>query len=256
MGLATVVAVSLTFYLGLWQLSRAHQKEAAQARIEGLGTQPALTLAAAMALAASQSLVDRRLQITGHWLPEHTVLLDNRPLNGKSGFFVFTPLRDAATGQAVMVQRGWVQRDFVDRSRIPTFFTPAEPVFVLGRIARAPPRTFELGAGVATGSPVLTSSSASNSPPFLIRQNLSLPDFQRETRLDLWDQVLVQLDPSPVDGLSRDWPAPKLGTDTHYGYAFQWFGLSALISALFVLFQLVPRLRRRAPSTTSVPPAP
>jgi surfeit locus 1 family protein len=184
-------------------------------------------------------LVDHRLQVTGRWLSAHTVALDNRPLNGKSGFFVFTPLLNEASGKAVMVQRGWVPRDFADRSRVSTFSTPPGEVTVLGRIARAPPRTFQLGQ---------VSSIA------MLRQNLNLPDFERETRLDLWDHVLVQLDPAPVDGLSRDWPAPKLGTDTHYGYAFQWFGLCALIVALFVWFQLVPRFRHRATSATLTPP--
>jgi surfeit locus 1 family protein len=234
--LAAAVGVAITFYLGLWQLSRAHQKEAAHASIETLSSQPPLSLAVALGRGGSGRLIDHRLEVTGRWLSAHTVALDNRPLSGKPGFFVFTPLLNEATGKAVMVQRGWVPRDFVDRSRVPAFATPTGEVTVLGRIARAPPRTFELGQAAPTA---------------LLRQNLNLPDFQRETRLDLWDHVLVQLDPSPVDGLSRDWPAPKLGTDTHYGYAFQWFGLCALIAALFVWFQLVPRFLRRATSATS-----
>ncbi|MEO5695997.1 MAG: SURF1 family protein, partial [Burkholderiaceae bacterium] len=33
----------------------------------------------------------------------------------------------------------------------------------------------------------------------------------------------------------------------HYGYAFQWFALSALMTGLYVWFRLVrPRLRRGA----------
>jgi surfeit locus 1 family protein len=235
---AAALGVTITCYLGLWQLSRAHQKEAAQASIDSLSRQPPLSLAAALGAGGSNSLIDHRLQLTGRWLSAHTVALDNRPLNGKPGFFVFTPLLNEASGKAVLVQRGWVPRDFVDRSRVPTFATPLGEVTVLGRIARVPPRTFQLGQAA---------------PPAMLRQNLNVVDFQRETRLDLWDHVLVQLDPNPVDGLSRDWPAPKLGADTHYGYAFQWFGLCALIAALFVWFQLVPRFRRRAASATPTP---
>jgi surfeit locus 1 family protein len=43
------------------------------------------------------------------------------------------------------------------------------------------------------------------------------------------------------DGLQRDWQRPAAGVDKHYGYAFQWFGLSALIALLYVWFQLVKR---------------
>jgi len=49
-----------------------------------------------------------------------------------------------------------------------------------------------------------------------------------------------------ADGLLRHWPAPAFDVHKHYGYAFQWFALAALITGLYVWFQLVrPRLRRR-----------
>ena len=53
---------------------------------------------------------------------------------------------------------------------------------------------------------------------------------------------------APSEGLRRDWPEPTTGVDTHYGYAFQWFGLSVLVVLLYVWFQLVRRfyLPRRA----------
>ena len=46
---------------------------------------------------------------------------------------------------------------------------------------------------------------------------------------------------------ARDWPRPALDVHKHYGYAFQWFALAALIAGLYVWFQLIrPRLRRVA----------
>ncbi|MEK9803755.1 MAG: SURF1 family protein, partial [Curvibacter sp.] len=50
-----------------------------------------------------------------------------------------------------------------------------------------------------------------------------------------------------ADGLLRDWPQINTGVDKHYGYAFQWFGLCALMAILYVWFQIVPRLRARKP---------
>ena len=44
---------------------------------------------------------------------------------------------------------------------------------------------------------------------------------------------------APSEGLRRDWPEPTTGVDKHYGYAFQWFGLCALIALLFLWFQVV-----------------
>ena len=51
----------------------------------------------------------------------------------------------------------------------------------------------------------------------------------------------IQQQGAPSEGLLRDWPQPASGIDKHYGYAFQWFGLSALITILYVWFQLVRR---------------
>jgi surfeit locus 1 family protein len=48
-----------------------------------------------------------------------------------------------------------------------------------------------------------------------------------------------------ADGLRRDWPVVDAGLGKHYGYAFQWFGLSALFAGLYVWFQL---LRPRRPT--------
>ena len=35
------------------------------------------------------------------------------------------------------------------------------------------------------------------------------------------------------------WPAPAVNVQKHYGYAFQWFAMSALVVGLYVWFQLI-----------------
>ena len=56
----------------------------------------------------------------------------------------------------------------------------------------------------------------------------------------------LDADGAPPNGLLRHWPAPAFDVHKHYGYAFQWFAMAALITGLYVWFQLVrPRLRRR-----------
>lgn len=246
--LAALVAVAVTSSLGRWQLSRAAQKEALQARVGQQARLPALIAGdvlvakepAGSPLQGEDHLLDRSLALSGQWMPEHTLLLDNRPMNGKQGFYILTPLREAVTGQVVMVQRGWVQRDFNDRERVQPFDTPAGTVQVTGRIARGPSQTLVLSATGAPDGGAPTAGGAAR-----IRQNLNLGEFRAESRLPLWDHLLLQTDPV-ADGLQRDWPAPSAGVDKHYGYAFQWFGLSGLIAVLYVWFQLVPRFRRAA----------
>ena len=174
----------------------------------------------------------RRITLEGRWVGGRTVYLDNRPMDGRAGFYVVTPLA-LADGDAVLVQRGWVPRDAADRSRVPQVATPEAVVRVDGRIAPPPSRLFELGA----------------EQQGVIRQNLDLDAFGRETGLRLRPLSVQQLDApgAPADGLLRRWPAPAVDVHKHYGYAFQWFALASLITGLYVWFQLVrPRLRRRA----------
>lgn len=229
---AAVAAAALTARLGVWQLDRAEQKQQLQARLEQQRALPALQGEALPRTAAEvPAAVDRAALLQGRWLHERTVLLDNRPMNGRTGFYPVTPLQ-LADGSAVLVQRGWLPRDLLDRTRIVPYETPAGEVQVQGRIAPQVPRLYEFDA-------------AASGP---IRQNLDLPGFARESRLVLRPWVLIQDDTpgSPPDGLLRQWPAPATGVDKHHGYAFQWFALCALVIGLYVWFQLVRPRRRPA----------
>ena len=232
--LATLIGVAVTANLGAWQLRRADQKLARQAAIDRQAKLPELN-ARALAASGEEAVAQqhRRIRLRGRWLHELTVYLDNRQMNGVPGFYVITPLQPADAGPAVLVQRGWVPRNWQNRTQLPAFATPAGEVEIIGHIAPAPTRLYEF-AGAASGP---------------IRQNLELSAYARETGLRLAPLLVLQDDPAGAanDGLLRQWPQPALGLHTHYGYAFQWFALSALMAGLYVWFQLVrPRLRHRA----------
>ncbi len=227
--LATVLAAGLTFSLGQWQLRRAAQKEAIQTAIEEQKKHPALDNRALLATKNIADVVHRPAVLQGTWQGAHTVYLDNRPMGGKSGFWVMTPLALAGTEQSILVQRGWVPRDFNDRTRLPEVMTPAGVVTVTGRMAPPPSKLYELG-DMGSGR---------------IRQNLDVSAFSAEIGVPLLAASLVQTDPAS-EGLLRDWPVVTSGVDKHYGYAFQWFSLSALLLGLYAWFQLVlPRRKKR-----------
>lgn len=229
---AALLGVLLTVRLGAWQLSRAAEKEALQALLEQRARDPVLPAAD---LAESAEAADgqhyRRITLRGRWIAERTVFLDNRPMDGRTGFVVVTPLQPAGGGAALLVQRGWVPRDAAERTRLPSLPLPEGEVELSGLIAPPPTRWVALGAEAAGP----------------IRQNLDLESFSRETGLRLRPLSLLQLDVpgAAPDGLLRQWPKPAVDVHKHYGYAFQWFALAGLITILYVWFQLVrPRLRR------------
>lgn len=232
---ATLLMVALTFSLGQWQMRRAAQKQALQAAIDTQKRLPALDAQALAAIKNVAEVMHREATLQGHWQAAHTVYLDNRPMDGKSGFWVVTPLLLAGSPQAVLVQRGWVPRDFSDRTRLPAVQTPDGLVSVSGRMAPPPSKLYEFD-GAAQGR---------------IRQNLDLTAFGAETGLRLLPVSLLQTGPAS-EGLLRNWPAPNTGVDKHHGYAFQWFALCALLVGLYVWFQLVlPRRRSRASSSVT-----
>ncbi len=226
---ATLLMMALTARLGLWQLSRAAQKEALQASLDSRRVLPPLPPAElARTVDAAAQQYHRSIRVTGRWLPQHTVFLENRQFNGRPGFYVLTPL-EMAPGDVVIVQRGWAPRDGRDRSLLPAVPTASGPVLIEARIAPPPGRLYSF-ATEERGE---------------LRQNMDLAAFGRETGLVLRPLSLLQVDAGTDDGLVRDWPAPAVDVHKHYGYAFQWFALCALCAVLYVWFQLI-RPRRRA----------
>ena len=264
--LAALAALALTVSAGRWQLSRAAQKEALAASIEAQQAHPALDLAGFQAVEDIQTEMHRQVKLRGLWLPTQTVYLDNRQMHGRTGFYVLTPFALEGTERTLMVQRGWVPRNFVDRTQLPAVETPAGLVEITARIAPPPAQLFQLGkedtgaSGPAAASePPAPATPAGEAPATAeaapaavaaagasrIRQNLALDAFRVETGLPLRvDLSLQQVGPAS-EGLDREWPAPALGIEKHYGYAFPWFGLATLVTLLYVWFQLIAPRRRR-----------
>ena len=230
---AALLGVAVTVSLGLWQLGRGAEKMALQQAKDqqsALAPLDGRTLGgSADSVANRQGLIYRKMVMKGHWQAEHTVYLENRQMHGRPGFFVMTPFKVAETGTLVLVQRGWAPRSFTDRAALPEIETPGGEVQVVGHLAPWPSRLYDFG-GVEEGP---------------IRQNLDLALFRQQTGLSLLEVSVLQQGPAS-EGLLRDWPVVASGVEKHHGYAFQWFGLSALIALLYVWFQIVqPRRKKR-----------
>lgn len=224
----TLVGVALTASLCAWQLDRAGQKQALETAITQRAQAPALD-GAGLAAAGAEGL-HRRVRLHGRWLPRHEVWLENRPMDGRVGFFLVMPLQLSGRAEVVLVQRGWAPRDVADRSRLPALAPEAGEVLVEGRMAASPSRLYQLGE--AGGG--------------RIRQNLDPAAFARETGLPLLPLTVLQTaHEGATPGLLRDWPAPAIDIHKHYGYAAQWAALSVLQLGLYVWFQVLRPRRSR-----------
>jgi surfeit locus 1 family protein len=234
--LLALTVAGITARLGWWQLDRADQKQRMQMVLDSRSVLPALPQAE-LATRADEvaAQAHRTTVLRGQWLNDRSIYLDNRPMASRTGFYLVTPLA-LDDGTVVLVQRGWVPRDLMDRTRVPPPPSQLPPEGVRGRLAPALARLYEFDA-TAKG---------------LIRQNLEVSSYAAETGLNFRPWVLVQLEESGAatsagvgsDGLMRQWPAPDTGLQKHHGYAFQWFSLSVLTLTLYVWFQVI-RPRRR-----------
>ncbi len=237
-----VALVVLGVALGQWQLSRAEQKQMLQNQLTQQAQLPVLqfdqpanlpsSLPSAQLLQNQTRWMHRKIQLTGHWLLNKTIFLENRQMDGRVGFFVVTPLQ--LDSQAViLVQRGWVARHFLHRTQLPDVPTPSTKQTIHGRLAPPPSKLLILDA---------SKKEIGN-----IRLNIDPQALGKEWGTTVLPMSVLQLDenaPPPISEstftsnptphpnpaqLKRHWHRPDLGIDKHHGYAFQWFALALLV---------------------------
>jgi surfeit locus 1 family protein len=233
----TLAAMAVTASLGRWQLSRAAEKEAAQMLIENRQKEVAVNNEMMLQNPGLGTDFQRNIELEGFWSQQHTLLLDNRTHQGKTGFWVMTPLLlDANT--AVLVQRGWIARNPVNIYLVPNITTSDQLIRIHGRIIGPPSHMMELSNSAHNQA---YSQAESTKGSFPIMQNLSMEQLSAQTGLKIL-AVVLQTDPSDAE-LTRDWAAPNSTADRNRGYAFQWFAMTAVIFSLFVWFQIIQVFR-------------
>ncbi len=225
--IATICVMAIGLSLGNWQTRRAEEKTAIEQAMQARAALPAIH--ANTWRRGDRPDEYRRIVAEGEFIAAWPIYLENRPQDGKAGFHLLMPLRLTESGDVVLVLRGWLPRDPLDRQRIPPVLVPAGSVHIEGRVRDAPGQVMQLGE-----APALV--------PGAIVQNLTTSGFATASRLPLHTFIIEQSSDSG-DGLVRDWPQPSAGIATHRGYAFQWYALSA---AALIFFLVTGYLRGRS----------
>ena len=217
--LATALFLVLTVALGNWQSGRAETKRALQARYDA-ALREAPVHVGGSPLDRDAALY-RKLEVEGVFDDAHTILLDNRVMNGVAGYHVLTPLRISGSPLAILVNRGWVA---VGRSReqVPKPPTPAGRVRLEGMAVDPHTRFFELTVTAPQGR---------------IWQNLDFARYAEISGLKL-QPVLLQQTSAGADGLLRTWPRPDTGVATHVSYAIQWYSLATTLTVLWLVMNV------------------
>jgi surfeit locus 1 family protein len=217
--IVTLVVAGLGIALGNWQTRRAEEKIAIAEAINSRSQLDPLPVRALPDNAIPEEF--RPVTVNGSFVREWPVYLDNRPLNGKAGFYLLMPLRVTGSDRVVLVLRGWFPRDPQDRQRLPSIPVPQDEVNITGRVRTSVGKLMQLGE-----TPTLT--------PGAIVQNVGIEALTTASKLPLQNFIIEQTN-DLGDGLVRHWPAPSAGVDTHRAYAFQWYALSAAAFLFFIV---------------------
>ncbi|MHB1187292.1 SURF1 family protein [Thiobacillus sp.] len=229
--LAALFFFVLTLSLGNWQSGRADFKRELQARYDAAVREAPIHVGSD--LLDRDSVLYRKLEVEGVFDDTHTILIDNRVLNGVAGYHVLTPLRLQGSPVAILVNRGWVAAGRT-RDQVPVPPTPAGLVRLEGMAVDPHTRYFELAETVPQGR---------------VWQNLDFERYAMTARLQLQPVLLLQTS-NQADGLRRNWPRPDTGVDTHVSYAFQWYSLAATLAVLWLIMN-VRRVRDGDASSSS-----
>jgi len=207
--LVAAIVVAACVRLGIWQVSRLHQRRARNAVILAGLQAPAVELSAGV---SPDSLSYRRVRVSGAFDYEHERMWRPRMREEMPGVDLVTPLR-LADGSAVLVDRGWVPS--------------ADGYHVVEALYR------EADSVTITGLAVHAPRSRGDVDPQALKDSLPYR---------LIPIVVQQL---PADAGGRDpeypqrWPVPELNDGPHLSYAIQWFSF-AVITVVGVI-----ALRRR-----------
>ena len=218
---ATVLLVALGVSLGQWQDRRADGKIALQDKLAARASAAAV-IVGPQALAREQ-VEYHKVSVAGQFVANFPLFLDNRPLGGKTGYYLVMPFKVAGSDMHVLVARGWLPRQAGDHELRPEISTPAGTVIVSGVAKGSLARVMQLGDPAAV-------------KPNALLQNVDPVGFGAATGMKVQPFFIEQTAPAgPGDELVRDWPAPALGVDKHRGYAFQWYALALMAFLFFVI---------------------
>lgn len=219
----TLLTIALFCRLGYWQLDRAEHKRVVA---ESLATVDSgfLPLVELEHLEAAEPY--RHSAVSGVFLAEQQMLLDNQVLDGQAGYEVISPLR-MADGRVILINRGWLAGR---PGLLPTWETPNQAITLQGIIA---PHS---AAGMRMGEAVVGAADTESGWPKVVNYP-SLEELEQLLNVPVYPYTLW-LDKQAPHGFARDWQPKELSIEKHLGYAFQWFALALAVFVMFVVLNV------------------
>lgn len=217
--LATIALLPILVSLGLWQSDKARQKQELLDTYDAGASQPGVLITPDLVNAESYRY--KKVMVRGRFDATYQILLDNRVHKAEAGYHVITPLKIENSNVYILINRGWLPVGS-DRAVLPQISTPTELLEISG-IATLPPSkiyTLKPDENIANGW-------------LKVWQNLDFKRYQEATHLVL-QPVVIQMDKDGPGGFVHDWSRPDLRMETNLGYAFQWYGMAAILVLIYI----------------------
>lgn len=201
--------------LGLWQLSRYHQKLSLEQVYD------ARRYLAPLSFSDVRSYIDPLflpVEISGHYISDKYFLLDNQIHNGQPGYDLLMPFK-TASGELLLVNRGWLP--LVSREALPDVSTPQGNLVLEGSVYRALGESFLLAEDLwRDGWPKVIQSLDFSKAAAVLGQNL--PELT---------VILSELQP----GAEQVRPVSiNTKSEKHLAYAVQWFAMALVLIVLYL----------------------
>lgn len=223
-----LVFFAVCYLLGQWQIDRR------EATLDEINTivqnydQDPVPYSEAREVFAEGSAADEWtvVALQGEYLLDDSLLVRNRGHGGQVGYEQLVPFRDAATGDAVVVSRGWLPTSSSDGS-VPAY-NPEPPVGEVEVVARMRPAEPAINRDAPEGQ----------------LASIDLAEYESVTGYSLAQGAYARMaeeSPAPAEA-PQQLARPSVDEGPHLGYSLQWIAFGLLS---FVGWGYAARVHRR-----------
>lgn len=217
--LITICCIPLFIKLGLWQYSKAEQKQALQAQYDASSSHQSEAIP--NDLSNPESFRYKQVEVNGEYVKQYQILLDNQVEGEAAGYHVITPLKIDGSDELVLIDRGWIPASD-NHADVPQIEVPIGAQKVLGQIW-VPSKKFY----------TLSPQSAENGQWQVLWQNMDMDAYAKAVPIKVLP-VVIRMSSDNQGGFVRNWIRPDDRIATHLGYAYQWYGFAFAAFAIYL----------------------
>lgn len=210
--------------LGVWQLHRAGTK---RLLLKAFSIHTQKQNLQIEDLTKTNKLNDLRyfpIKITGHYDNAHHFLLDNKFYNHQLGYEVLTPFSPIGSDKFILVNRGWVPRNYVNLQNSIIIGENSTTQTIHGLIYIPLSKPFLLKQTPIINNPIWP----------LVVQAIQIDRLGMQLKQNLYPAI-IWLDKNEPNGFVRDWHPIVMLPQQHLGYAVQWFALALTLLIIYIV---------------------